>query len=922
MTNPPPSTQAFTFSVPAEPLPPGVARSDTSATVASGNNAQTDQRTTAAVHPQQGYGSYDYRNYSSYSNPYPGYYPNGSTPAPFYFQYPQWSGDYGSYYAYQNAGHYNGYYQYSGQGQKGGDKHGKGSPPMPSANGLPGLPPSNSLERHRTAEEAGKIRVSQGKPTSGPNPEIIAAAQPTPRVERPQSLAPVTSTATNAMSTPGSFVASSRLHSPVESNVRGRVSEGGLNGERAVPNATSDSGTANKGLRDDRGLSSGKSEANQMFTEGSERPNLGAGTPAVRTNKRKYGDGPTMMELEQTGPIDVDGDSRPILNPKSQVPDRVKALRTTGPTSDSSDIDAPSRKRSKTGKSIRDVGLAQFAMIATQNADQGSGTDSAEEGEILPNQPKRPRVINVRPGADPYSVEISTGKGVTSVYGGATKPKKDKANVVRGPAALQPKEVVASAATTATVNKGNTANSTNSANGGSVGNAAGAGNASLVANVTTGNAVNVGNLVSAGTTANGQPVPALSRKAKKLLKQQQLLQQMQSGQLTPQQIAQQQKEQKKKEQKQQQKQQQKLQQQQQQQKNAQLQKTANKGAGESTHDKGHDPKLLARIGHLTSRANAYRQLAKMFRDTLLCLMRVVDVALDDESFVSQGTNDSNAASKPSSNENTGDRQAQSDSNNLTIPSQIDSTMEIDHQGPMPMVQDGGEPVTNASSMSNGKSIADARGEVSGGDLMESTTSQQMDTSVLPPHKDANANPATMFTGIFNYPTPTPAATRRLNNVLDGYGLSFAAIDRISSVVQLDLLEIVGRHVTGTAVLSGRTAVTLELPPIAGDADYEIGERTVGKKTKRNANLGQSWAGGNGRLSEPIDVDALSDGEVDERMSKMEVVWTKMANGKWGLNLKPKENAEQAPKKRKLFSGPKSRKEWNDGWDQPTMQVSD
>ncbi|KXS22348.1 hypothetical protein M427DRAFT_130053 [Gonapodya prolifera JEL478] len=510
----------------------------------------------------------------------------------------------------------------------------------------------NSYERQYPQQSLrGKPQVrmqNQGSPdklSAAKSAEVVSAishTQPMAGRERYQSSVPFPSTDTNTISTPDRFVASPRLYSQAVRNVRDWGFEAGLSGDRPYPMPTRENGHASNQMRYDQAPLHRQFEANQVLWTESEWSSRGGDTLASnRPTKRKYMEEPTDPGSAKLARVEGKDYSEPARNSNS------RGVTVTG---FSRTLDILSHQV-LTNESRTD----RFGMLAWLNMQwllRSKAPMLKNLGKLILS------LVNVKKTRVTSQGRSDLGWSIYDL-------------------AHQPKKAVKSAPTTAT--KANPALPAKVGNGGSKGNAAGTGNATLVGNaINVGNAVNVGNSVNAGTAANGQR--PLIRTAKKLLKQQHLLQQMQNGELSQQQIAQQ-KEQKKKEEQQKQQQQQKPRQEE-----AQKHKVA---------------KLLKFEAHLTSRGNAYRQLTNSFRDALLVLSRVFDITLDDQSSFENGTSDpSNLTSNPPGNEDISDRQAQSDAINSTNPLQIYSTMELDHQVSTPMGQHGKQPGTSSSLTDN------------------------------------------------------------------------------------------------------------------------------------------------------------------------------------------------------------------------------
>ncbi|KAJ3337277.1 hypothetical protein HDU93_001364 [Gonapodya sp. JEL0774] len=344
------------------------------------------------------------------------------------------------------------------------------------------------------------------------------------------------------------------------------------------------------------------------------------------------------------------------------------------------------------------------------------------------------------------------------------------------------------------------------------------------------------------------------------------------------------------------------------------------------------------IVRLKAEREAHRELAVTFRDSLLVLMRVVNRAMDER-------------------RSSGDLQSLPE-NSPEI--QQSSSAVVDHEDnaavPMDMCADqaNNSQVFTESILTQIDGKVTAHAETSVESNLKDTTVGSEDIfveegEVLEPSHDS-PQPMAEDPGPINSASPgpdqtmgtTPAARRYLLSVLNEFELSFSAVDRISVLTGVDLLEVVGRHVRGTAVLSGRTAVSItpdatETEDLMGNSgpESEIDRRVTTRASEENKRRVAVPRNHAQAPSEPIDVDAMFGSNEDDDLADMDVVWVKSDTGHWGLGLKradrPVEKSEDRPqKKRKLneqasasAQAPKVRKKnWEDGWSHPRMQVSD
>ncbi|KAJ3335092.1 hypothetical protein HDU93_006496 [Gonapodya sp. JEL0774] len=448
-------------------------------------------------------------------------------------------------------------------------------------------------------------------------------------------------------------------------------------------------------------------------------------------------------------------------------------------------VTAPSR--CKNCNSVKDLGLAAFAAdVATRLQNQaGSSSDSESDSEREMPKSVKPRIVNVRPGPDPYSVQIAAGDASVVMFGARHNPANPTATAGAGQRPMSPP-----ARLTLRLKSSRKPNS--------------------------------------DSPKPPRPHAATEESTDRLLEQ----------------------------------------------------------GGSSPNKKPHCNRcdlLGTYIVHFKAEREAHKELSTTYRDALLVLMRVVKRALDErrsDGDLQDLTEDpqNHTAGIDGEENGNGPTDMNSDQEEMLVPSAQLSRSED---------EDSSEAGTSGESGEMGLDIGSQAVPGYEGEAQHERrdTPPSGNQSVHDPRPVTPASPATDRTL-----ATTPAARRHLLRVLTEFGLSFSDVDRISVLTGIDLLEIVGRHVRGTAIFSGRKAV-----PITPDATRtedlvdgngrvsEVDEtvaRRVSGETERQVTASTSHKRSR---SDPIDVDALRTPDEDG-LEDMEVVWVQSETGHWGLGL--------------------------------------
>ncbi|KAJ3340745.1 hypothetical protein HDU93_006415 [Gonapodya sp. JEL0774] len=413
----------------------------------------------------------------------------------------------------------------------------------------------------------------------------------------------------------------------------------------------------------------------------------------------------------------VPQDASPALSYLSPVGSALPPPQKTRPNLSAT---APSRSN-KHGRSVNDLGLAAFAADVAERLQQrqsGSSSDSESDSEAVMPKSVKPKIINVRPGPDPYSVQIAAGGTSVVMFGHQQCTVKIPIAPALPRRTMPPPRRSAPSKTTKKRDSG---------------------------------------------IAKLSKLPATKRPEVALAASNKIRQPKNSESLRKQ-----------------------------------------------------NNVLRKRIVQLVAEREAHKELSVTFQDALLVLMRVVNRAMDERrsDYEDNGSGPMDIMDMISDHEE-----------NFNLPNQI------------------------VLSPNDGKAIADAESSAEATVCDISALSQGMcgqesgvqqsrksfpSGSPSPEEKPSPIDPTdqTLET--------TPATRRYLLSVLSEFGLSFSAVDRISVLTGVDLLEVVGRHVKGPTLLSGRRAITITPNPTATEnlEDTARPESEVNGKVTRRAS-GQS-----------------------------------------------------------------------------------
>ncbi|KAJ3332831.1 hypothetical protein HDU93_008918, partial [Gonapodya sp. JEL0774] len=262
--------------------------------------------------------------------------------------------------------------------------------------------------------------------------------------------------------------------------------------------------------------------------------------------------------------------------------------------------------------------------------------------------------------------------------------------------------------------------------------------------------------------------------------------------------------------------------------------------------------LAKHIMQLTAERDAHNELSGTFRDALLVLMRVVKQAMDER------RSDGNVDEVPQHQHNSS---AVVNRDGGSSPMDMDRDREGTPNGNVPdlVIQNEEEVSANAGTLGEPRMV---------------------DIGDRSPIKSASPVPDQTS-------NTTPTARLHLFSVLSEFGLSMADIDSVSILTGVDLLEVVGRHVKGSTILSGRTALSI-VPDATGIDNLADG---TGLESEANGRVASRLHG-------------MIDSHDEDELQDMEVVWVQSESGHWGLGLQKtdKENIEEqenTQKKRRL-----------------------